>query len=447
MSKGELVAATDKSLSILSKEETSLLSKELANVREEVKDCAYLEEALRVLPVKGYRSAIGSYWNAVVDDLRQKILHRSIDLFNKEINPKKKIKKYEDFQDHVTEYDLIEGAYKIGVLSWEGRKLMHQARETRNMFYGHPKTTEPELIKVLNLISDCNKYVLSQDFPPVIIDISTYLSQMDSSSYDRSEIAVEQAFSDLPAIYKTELSNRFFTTYLNDSISSELRANIEFCAPILWDCITKHDKIQIGKRFDKLIVEGNKDKITKGSEYINLVDGWMYVSVASKKVIITPLVDNLNDALDSWETEEKIIKKLEPFSKFIPESSLETYVKAITRTFVGYKGSSARFSRTDFYSDGASSYIKKMFHRFDRKATNLFVHIIKKDEKLKRRIRESGQLNRLRILGNILLENNIGSKESLEFIELLCDEKQEDDFYQSIFPKQKKKKQKKKKKK
>ncbi len=437
MSKSKLVTTKGASATALTADEGSLLSKELANVREDVMDCPYLEEALKVLPVKGYRSAIGAYWNAVVDDLRQKILHRSIDLFNKEMSFKKKIEKYEDFQDHVTEHDLIEGAYKIGVLSWEGRKLMHQARETRNMFYGHPKTSNPSLIKVLNLISDCNTHVLSQDFPPSIIDISTYLSQMDSSSYDRNEIAVEQAFSDLPAIYKSELSNRFFTTYLSDSISSELRGNIEFCSPILWDSLTKDDKKQIGKRFDKLIVEGDKDKIERGLTYINLVNGMMYVNVASRQVVIGPIVNKLSNILDDWGEEEKLVKELAPLSKFIPESSLGLYVKSITKTFVGYKGSSIRFSRTDFYSDGAAPYIKKMFHRFDTKATDYFVETIQKDEKLKRRIKGVGQLKRLRILGNILLENNIGSEDALEFIETLCDERNESEFYDLIFPKKK----------
>lgn len=438
MTKGELVKSSTKEIELLSKEEGSLLSKELANVREEVQDCPYIAEALKVLPVQGYRSAIGAYWNAVVDDLRQKILHRSIDLFNKEINPKKKIEKYEDFQDHVTEYDLIEGSYKIGVLSWEGRKLMHQARETRNMFYGHPKTKEPSLIKVLNLISDCNTHVLSEDFPPSIIDISTYLSQMDSDSYDRNEIAVEQAFSDLPSIYKTELSNRFFSTYISENISSELRANIEFCSPILWDSITKDDKKQIGKRFDKLIVEGDKEKIKQGLRYINLVDGMMYVNLASRKIVIGPLIKNLSTSLDDWDAESKLIRKIYPLSKFIPETSLQLYVESITKTFVGYKGSSLRFSRTDFYCDSSAPYIKKMFHRFDIKSTEIFVVTILKDEKLKRRIKGAGQLRRLRILGNILIENNIGSEEDLEFIELLCDEDKETEFYDWVFSKKRK---------
>lgn len=438
MTKSELIESGGKKTDLLSKEEGSLLSKELANVREEIQDCPYIAEALKVLPVQGYRSAIGAYWNAVVDDLRQKILHRSIDLFNKEVNPKKEIKKYEDFQDHVTEYDLIEGSYKIGVLSWEGRKLMHQARETRNMFYGHPKTKEPNLIKVLNLISDCNTHVLSEDFPPSIIDISTYLSQMDGDSYDRNEIAVEQAFSDLPSIYKSELSNRFFSTYISEKISSELRANIEFCSPILWDSITKDDKKQIGKRFDKLIVEGDKEKIKQGLRFINQVGGMMYVNLASRKVVIGPLIEKLSGSLDDWDAEAKIIRRISPLSKFIPETSLQLYVESITKTFVGYKGSSLRFSRTDFYSDSSAPYIKKMFHRFDTKSTEIFVSTIQKDEKLKRRIKGSGQLRRLRILGNILIENNIGSEEDLGFIELLCDEERETEFYDFLFSKKRK---------
>jgi len=312
---------------------------------------------------------------------------------------------------------------------------MHQARETRNMFYGHPKTSDPGLIKVLNLISDCNKHVLSEEFPPSIIDITTYLSQMDSSSYDRNDIDVEQAFSDLPSIYKTELINRFFTTYISGSISSELRANIEFCIPILWSTVTKNDKKQIGKRFDKLIVEGHKDIINRGLRYIRLVKGLMYVSTTSRKVVISPIVEKLNNSLDDWELEAKYAKELAPFSKFIPDTSLTEYVEAITKTFVGYKGSSRQFSRTDFYSNSAATYIKKMFHRFDTKATEIFVETIKKDEKLTRRIKNSGQLKRLRILGNIIIENNIGSEESVSLIEILCDEDREAEFYEAIFPK------------
>ena len=88
----------------------------IENVREDIRDNPYIEETIRVLSVKGYRSAIGCFWNAVVDDLRNKILYRSINLFNKEMKPRKEIKTYEDFQDNVNDEMLLDGAYKIGII-------------------------------------------------------------------------------------------------------------------------------------------------------------------------------------------------------------------------------------------------------------------------------------------------------------------------------------------
>jgi hypothetical protein len=425
--KHELVVVEPTKLDLLTQEEAALVSKEIVNVREEVQDCPYLGEALKVLPVRGYRSAIGAYWNAVVDDLRQKIIHRSLDLFNKEVSPRKKIEKYEDFQDYV--------AYKIGVLSWEARKLMHQARETRNLFDGHPKSSDPGLLKVLNLISDCNKYVLSQEFPPSIIDISTYLRMMDSADFARNHVAVDQAFTDLPAVYKTELSNRLYSTYCSESISTDLRGNIEFCAPILWSSLTKDDKKQIGKRFDKDILDADSNKIERGLGYIKLVSGLMYVSSASRKVIIGPLIKSLEGALDDWEKEGSLARQLQPLARFIPDDLRQAFVQAITRTYVGYKGSSSSYSRTNFYSNAAASYIKEMFQSFDSASTDCFVETVKHDTLLRRRIKEKGQLDRLRVLGNILLESEIASVDAEEFLDALCDEDKTEELFTHVLPK------------
>ena len=134
----------------------------------------------------------------------------------------------------------------------------------------------------------------------------------------------------------------------------------------------------------------------------------------------------------------KVSIRIKPIAKFIPDDQLELYVKTITKIFVGYKGSSMRFNRTDFYSDRAAPYIRKMFQAFDDKSTDIFVEAIKTDRTLRRRIKTTGQLRRLRILGNILIEHSLGSKEALKFIELLCDESKESKFYRKIFPKKKK---------
>jgi hypothetical protein len=85
---------------IIPADKLEYLQRELTNVREEFAGNKYVREAIRVLAAGGLRSTVGSYWNAVVDDLRKKVIHRSLDLFNKEVNPKREIKTYEDFQNY-----------------------------------------------------------------------------------------------------------------------------------------------------------------------------------------------------------------------------------------------------------------------------------------------------------------------------------------------------------
>lgn len=415
---------------ILPAERVEDLQKELTNVREELIGNKYIEEARKVLMAGGLRSAIGCYWNAVSDDLRRKIMHRSLDLFNKEMN--KSAKTYEDFQNNITDYDLIEGAYKIGVLSWEAKKVIHQARENRNIFDGHPDSSEPNLFKVLNMISDCNKYVLSQEFPIPIINVNDYIVKMDTDTYDKYELAVEQAFIDLPEVYKKEMCNKLFTYYIGDTISTRFRSNIEFSFPILWKVTPKEIRQQIGQSFDKIYLEGDAMKNDKGVNLFSLIDGLRYLSKTTRKLIYEPQIQHLEDNLDNWEEEAVSVKKLDKFGSVVPDEYIERLVAALTLTYTGYKGSSHKSNRTSFYSDAAAPKISRMFEKFDNKSAEAFVKTIKTNSKLKSRINNVAQLNRLITLGNILLNKPEITGDSKIFLELLVDENRTKDFYSEI---------------
>lgn len=79
-------------------EMTPIIQRCLMSVREELRDNPYIIEAIKVLQVGGYRSSIGSFWNAVVDDLRNKIMFRSVNLFNKSIDTVEKLKRMKTFK-------------------------------------------------------------------------------------------------------------------------------------------------------------------------------------------------------------------------------------------------------------------------------------------------------------------------------------------------------------
>lgn len=408
------------------------LQKELTNIRDEVKDDTYIQEAIKVLEAGGLRSTIGSYWNAVVHDIRMKVIHRSLDLFNKEMAHLRDVKDYEDFQNHITDYDLIEGAYKIGVLSWEGKKLIQQARETRNIFDGHPKSSDPTLFKVFNMIADCNRYVLSQPPPMPVIDIDQYILIMDGPNYNQNEMAVEQAMSELPEVYKQELTNKIFGAYIKDNASTTLRGNTEFTFPILWKVLPKEIRKQIGKRFDQLIVEGDRDKINRASNLLSLLDGFRYVSEPSRRVIYAPLIDQLENNLDSWTEEGKAMREIERLGTVVPTDLLERLVKAMTLTYVGYKGSSYNFNRTDFYSNSAAPRVSRMFETFDGASIDAFIKAVRETQKLKNRISYRGQLDRLRSLADILLNKPNLRNDQSDFLELIVDEDRTSELYEEL---------------
>ena len=401
-------------------------------VREDMRDNTYIMEAVRVLKVQGYRSAIGSFWNAVVDDLRNKIMFRSISLFNKEVDLTREIKTYEDFQDHVNDDQLIEGAYKIGVIGWEAYRLLRHSKEARHIFYGHPKSSEPSLVKVLSVIDDCTKYVLNEEYPAQIIDIDEYIETLKSENFDRNSVATENALGDLPEKYKTELINRLFTIYIHPDSSSTLTSNIEFISPLLWQILPKQIKIQVVRRLDAELPKGNVLVTDKAFNFIHVVGGSIYLSHNARRYKIEPLVKMLKDNLDNWDVENRCVRELRQFASVIVEECIDDYVSALIHTFIGHVGSSARYSRTDFYADGAAVYIPGMFQAFNDRMASAFIKTIQESNLLKNRIKSPSKIKRLRSLALIVDEKVSDTFEDQEILSLLIDETEEEKFFKRI---------------
>lgn len=425
----DLITRSTGEVVVLQQSDISMFKDRLNYVRDDLRDSPYIAETLRVLPVGGFRSAIGSFWNAVVDDLRNKIIYRSLKVFNKVMSPKKEIKCYEDFQEYVNDEMLIEGAYKIGVIGWEAHKVLKQAKETRHIFDGHPRSSEPGILKTLSMMEDCIKYVLSQEYPPQIIDIDEYIDTMGTSDFDRNEYAVSDAISDLPDTYKKELINRLYSSYITDTCSTILRSNIEIVAPILWHVLPKDVIIQISHRVDQEIVKGNATVTDYAFTFISVVGAKKYLTTKSKKYLLSPIVTRLTDNLDLFSVENECVEVLSKYAGYIPRELLIPYVNALTQTYVGHIGGSAYCERTDFYADGAALRIPTMFEKFDDESAHAFVETIKTNSVLKDRIRNTVKLRRLRQLGEIVKKRISDNFTELDFLDMLINEKREKEFY------------------
>ena len=411
---------------------TPLIQRTILQVRPDMQDNPYIKEALRVLTVGGYRSAIGAFWNAVIDDLRNKIIFRSLTLFNKEIGVGHVIKEYDDFITYVNDDQLIEGAYKIGVIGWEAFKLLKQSKEARHIFSGHPKSSEPSIIKVLSVIDDCIKYVLNEEYPTKIIDIDEYIETLKTEAFDRNEICVSNALNDLPDNYKNELTNRLFTIYISPEVTSILSSNIEFISPLLWKVISKENKIQIVRRIDQELPKGNVLKTQKAFSFVKIVNANLYLSLNAKKYLLKPLIKNLKENLDNWTIENETVQKLSAYSDIIPEELIDDYVWAITHTYIGIIGRSRQYTRTDFYADIAAYYILDMFEAFNDRMIDAFIATMKKSKILKDRIKTPAKMTRLRTLGTIAIGKCSGNYSQKNILQLLIDINTEQEFQKAI---------------
>ena len=348
------------------------------------------------------------------------------------MKPPKEVKCYEDFQDNVNDEMLIEGAYKIGVISWEAHKVLKQAKTTRHVFDGHPKSSEPTPIKTLSMMEDCMKYVLNQDYPPEVIDIDDYIDTMGTEDFYRDEYTVSYAIDDLPDVYKNELANRFFSAYVHEATSSILRSNIEYVAPVLWRILSKDVIIQVTRRVDKEIQKGNTNTIENAFAFIDVVDMKKYLSTIARRTYLKPVVERLNNNLDNFAIENECVRKLSRYAGYIPQDLLFDYINAITQTYIGHIGGSAQYSRTDFYANGAALLIPDMFAKFDDQSIDMFINTIKKNTTIQSRIRNNAKLNRLRNLGNVALNRASDSYRELAFLETLVDETKEEAFFKLI---------------
>lgn len=429
----EMTIYNQENIIIKENDKLKLFNIAFSYIRDDIRDNPYIEETLKVLPVGGYRSAIGSFWNAVVDDLRNKIMFRSLSLFNKEMKPIKQISKYEDFQDNVNDEMLIDGAYKIGVIGWEAHKILKQAKETRHIFDGHPHSSNPGALKALSMMEDCIKYVLSQEYPPQIIDIDDYIDNMGSNDFDRNEFSISDAISDLPDIYKNELINRLFSSYVNDACSTILRSNIEIVAPILWRVLPKQNMIQICHRVDSEIAKGNATSTEYAFSFIGIVNAKKYLTTRARKYKLSPIINKLIENVDIFATENECVGELSKYAGYIPRELLFSYVNGLTQTYVGHIGGSATYSRTDFYADGAALKIPQMFEKFDDESAHAFVDSIKSNEILKQRIKNRVKLNRLRTLGEIVNRRISENFDEADFLNMLIDEKREKEFFDALY--------------
>ncbi len=165
------------------------------------------------------------------------------------------------------------------MIGWEADKVLEHAKETRLLFDGHPRSSEPSAIKVLAMLDDCIRYV----WPSRIrrrwwTSTTTWLRcsrPTDRSECDRAYHRPARGLregADPPVVRRLRPRER----------TDGSAVKFELVGPILWKSLEKDLKVQVVRRGDKEITKGRPVRTKEAFHFIRVVKASPYLTPTAK---------------------------------------------------------------------------------------------------------------------------------------------------------------------
>lgn len=307
-------------------------------IRPECRNDVCLEKAKTALQVNLNDSAINYIWNLTIYDLYKKIDKYGIDYFASAINwDGKPLKKMDDLCE-VKDYQIIDGAYALGILPDEAQFFLQQCRGIRNNFStAHYPMGELDKLETMNFIKNCIKYVLTYDLPSPGIQIKDLIDRLSLEKLNKGEeitLIIENQSSRIHGAILHSLFNKF----IQQDCNANLKYNIKLIAPKLWELVDEEVKSSIASKFTSLKDIKGQDEANEALAFLKIVDGVAYIPQTLLDIIFTKHSRLLIDAhfgVNNFYNEPGYAKDLKSLGYEIPISAIQIYVKAILLSFVG----------------------------------------------------------------------------------------------------------------
>lgn len=342
-------------------------------IRPECRNDKIIEKAQTAINVGLNDAAINYFWNLSIYDIQRKVIAYGIEYFSAAINWEgKPLKTIEDLRE-VKDYQLITGAYSLGIIIDEAHFFLQQNREIRNNFStAHFPMGDIDQIETFNFIKNCVKYVLTFDLPAPGLQIKDLIENITLEPLDNVEeleLIIESQSSKLHG----PILHNLFSNYIKLDCPIILKQNIKLIAPPLWKLVDENVKSSIGQKFVSLKDIKGRDVANEALEFLKIVGGVNYLSESYKEIIFKKQAQLLIDAHmgnNNFYNEPTHAKDLMLLGLEVPFSALYSYVKAITISFIGNKYGIA---------NAAQSYNESMLKSLSNIGVKTLFKILKSD--------------------------------------------------------------------
>lgn len=378
-------------------------------IREDYRQDPILEKAKKACDVGLNDAAINYIWNLTMYDLYRKICTYGIEYFSAAINWNgAPLRTIEDLRD-VKDYQVISGAYSLGILPLESHFYLQYCREIRNNFStAHYPIGEIDNIELLNFIKNCIKYVLTFDLPRPGLQIKELVNKLSAEKVSDAEtilLTIEgQALKVRGAIMHS-----LFSLFIKQDCDPILKSNIRLLAPNIWQKLDDEIRSNVAIRYTSLNDVKSDDEAKEAKEFLTMVGGISYIPEANRAIIFNQVAQNFLDAHYSWDNfykEPTYAKDLLSLGKEVPMVSQKSYVRSIVMSFVG---------NSSGVSNAAQVYNIKMLESLSQSGVDTVFKLFEEDLDLIWTMTSSLPAARLQPLMEVLKEKTISPEYDIIF--------------------------------
>lgn len=360
-----------------------------------------LIKAKTAIDARLYDSAINYFWNLTMYDLYRKIMTYGIDYFKSAINWNGAPLKTIDDLREVKDYQIISGAYSLGIIPAESHFFLQQCREIRNNFStAHYALGEIDSIETVNFIKNCIKYVLTLDLPAPGMQIKELIDQMETDKLKDCDKMILSIESQAPSIREAILHN-LFSNFIKQDCTPNLKYNIRQVAPKVWDMVKDEVRSNVAARYTSLKEVKSEDAAKEAEEFLKMVDGIRYIPEDNRAIIFNRYAQELLDAHFGWDNfykEPTYAKNLMMLGSDVPQTSMKQYVLSVMMSFVG---------NTYGISEGAQNYNRRMLLNLPQSGVNMVFSLLENNLDLIWTLTFKNPAGRIKPLMEILKEKTI----------------------------------------
>lgn len=232
-----------------------ICSSDVTNLSENQKN-----QIIGAFNAKAYDMAAEYVWRKTITKLREAILNLGND-FIKELLQRSDSDDNLQIDSLLTDYNTINLAEQLGMISCEGALDLRQSLETLQFYFSSEASKEGcylGKLKVLNIVLACVKNILSKPNMQVALEFTQLRDKLLKEDIKEDDIEISQL----------KLSSLFFLrtvcTVLSSAIKTKQGAvlehsvnNFKLIIPLIWNKLTDDDKWKIGFLYRDVVSDGN----------------------------------------------------------------------------------------------------------------------------------------------------------------------------------------------